>query len=64
MLFLGIGLWIAYGMLSPADGGGRGVIRLVGMAAPVVLLLGIGNLVYVVIAKRMQRSQPSVEDRK
>jgi hypothetical protein len=63
MVFLGIGLWIAYGILPPATDGGRGIIRLVGIAAPVLLLLGLGNLVYVVLAKRMQRSQPLLEDR-
>jgi Domain of unknown function (DUF6249) len=58
LLFLGVGLVIA-ALFPGIMTGARGLAGLVGVAAPIVLLLGVGNLVYYVVAKRKGGS-PSI----
>jgi hypothetical protein len=56
LVFLGIGLGIA-GLLTQANG----LSRILAVAASVVLLLGVGNLVYYGVAKGQARSSPTSE---
>jgi hypothetical protein len=55
MVFLGIGLIAAMGLVFGVGGlGGRGLARLLAIGGPIVLLIGVGHLVYYRIAKRDQ----------
>jgi len=54
MLFLGIGLGIGFAILrsSMVQRPDRDIVGILAIGAPVVLLIGLGNLVYYVVAKR------------
>ena len=63
LLFLGVGLVVAYGILQGPDlfGQPSGSSRTLAVAASIVSLLGVGNLVYYRVAKRQARSIPTIE---
>jgi len=59
MLFLGIGLAAGYVILRSFPGSGNW-LRLLAVGAPIVGLLGLGNLVYYAIV-RNHRPEPSAD---
>ncbi len=57
MLFLGIGLGIAYLIALAGDGPPSWIV---GTAGAIVGLLGVGNLTYYAIAKRQSEKRPEI----
>lgn len=60
MLFLGIGIGVAYFVL-PASGGDAPPPWLAGAAGAIVGLLGVGNLTYYLIARRTGSDKESAD---